>query len=114
MPRHCLASLVRPANLALVAALALGAFGCSETKRAPSPAAEASPAAAPATTAEPEEALTPKQKLALARLPGVSGADKMVTEAQQAARRAPGKDDLWVALGQAWVRKARQSADPGF
>lgn len=107
MTRSCPA--LRTSLLALATVALTAAVGCSETRRP-----DAAPAPAPVAAADPDAALGPKERLAFAKLPGVSGADKLVTEAQAAARKAPGKDELFIALGHAWVRKARQSADPGF
>ena len=33
---------------------------------------------------------------------------------QEKARRFPNKIEAWILLGQAWVRRARESAEPGF
>lgn len=82
---------------------------CSEkSKTAPAPVkVEAAPV-------DPDASLSPSQKLALAKLAGVGGADKEVTAAQTAVRDNLQKDDLWINLGRAWIRKARESNDPGF
>lgn len=59
----------------------------------------------------PEES---EQSLALAPTSENTAVDKMIQAAEAAARRNPAKSDLWVTLGDAWVRKARESQDPGF
>jgi len=90
MTRTCLALL-----------LGLSLFGCSEKK-------SAAPAAAPvAVTQAPS--LSPNQALALA-----NSDDAGVTAAEEAVRANMQKDDAWIALGRAWVKKARSSNDPGF
>ena len=59
-------------------------------------------------------ATTPQRKLALQRLTGAGAADRAVDAAQGAVRKNAGSFDLWVTLGQTWVKKARESNDPGF
>ena len=109
MTRSCL-------TVTLLAALAVSVCsGCSERKGSakadPAPAA-AAPVSAP--TADPEASLPGNQRLALARATGTTLADKSITEAQKNVRDNRAKDDAWIVLGRAWVRKARESADPGF
>ena len=99
--------MIRSCCLGLVMLTAL--VGCSEQK----PAVKAEPVAA-AAAVDPDANLAPNQKLALASLAGAAVVDRVVGEAQKAARANPGKDESWVLLGRAWVRKARESADPGF
>jgi tetratricopeptide (TPR) repeat protein len=114
MTRSCL-------TVALVAALGLSgaalAVGCSERSSARAatavPAAVAAPASA-VPAADPDASLPANQRLALAPSTGTTQADKSVTEAQRLVRENRAKDDHWIVLGRAWVRKARESADPGF
>jgi tetratricopeptide (TPR) repeat protein len=40
--------------------------------------------------------------------------DQQIARLAASARREPRKVAYWVALGQAWIRKARESADPGY
>jgi tetratricopeptide (TPR) repeat protein len=68
-----------------------------------------SPPAPPRSTAEEET-----RALALAASPGAAAVDQLIQQLQEAARTSPGKVDAWLALGQAWIRKARGSADPGY
>jgi tetratricopeptide (TPR) repeat protein len=63
---------------------------------------------------DPDASLSANQKLALAKLTSAGGADDEVTAAQKSVRDNMQKDDLWVTLGRAWIRKARESNDPGF
>ncbi len=102
MTRSCL-------TLTLLASLSLLA-GCAEPKGSAKP----EPVAAVAVAADPDASLPANQRLALAALSGTNLADKSVTELQKNVRANPAKDDVWVSLGRAWVRKARESADPGF
>jgi tetratricopeptide (TPR) repeat protein len=107
MTRSCL-------TVTLLAALAVSVFsGCSEPKAAAKP--EPAPAAQKvAVEADPDASLPANQRLALAKNTGTTLADKSVTEAQKNVRDNRAKDDAWIILGRAWVRKARESADPGF
>lgn len=52
--------------------------------------------------------------LALAKVGGTAGLDARITRLQAACRTQPEKAESWVLLGRHWVRKARESADPGF
>jgi tetratricopeptide (TPR) repeat protein len=110
MTRSCL-------TVTLLAALAVSVVsGCSEPKGTakadPAPALAAAPA--PVAAADSDARLPANQRLALAKAGGTTLADKSVTEAQKNVRENRAKDDAWVVLGRAWVRKARESADPGF
>lgn len=107
MTRSCL-------TVTLLAALAVSVFsGCSEPKgSAKADLPPAVPAAIPA--ANSDASLPANQRLALAKATGTTLADKSVTEAQKNVRDNRAKDDAWIVLGRAWVRKARESADPGF
>jgi tetratricopeptide (TPR) repeat protein len=60
-----------------------------------------------------EPASGPK-RLALATVSGSSAASDLIVRAEDAARKNPEKVDLWVVLGRGWVRKARETNDPGF
>ncbi len=106
MKRTCLTFSLLAAMTVLV--------GCSETRGSakPEPATHAAPPAA--TAADPDASLPKNQRLALAALTGTNLADKQVTELQKNARANPAKDEVWIVLGRSWVRKARESADPGF
>lgn len=88
--------------LAFFALFSLAA--CSETKTT-----ETKP-----VTVDPDASLTADQRLALAKVRGTGAADVAVTAAQTAVRQNMQKDDAWIVLGRAWVRKARESNDPGF
>jgi tetratricopeptide (TPR) repeat protein len=98
MTRSCLALLFVAGSL----------VACSEKPKS------ASPPATVETEADPGVRLSANQKLALAKLPGAGGAENEVTGAQKSVRENMEKDDLWITLGRAWIRKARESNDPGF
>jgi len=119
MTRSCLTVALLGA-LSVSATLVVGAAGAGCSERSPAkaePAAGASPttAVAPAASAADSDASLPaNQRLALAASTGSTNADKTVIDAQKVVRENRAKDDLWILLGRAWVRKARESADPGF
>lgn len=110
MTRSCL-------TVTLLSALSFAALaGCSE-KPTPKPEPASATAAAPAPAApvvDPDANLSKNEKLALAKITGKNAVDKTIGEAQSAVRSNKNKDENWVMLGRAWVRKARESADPGF
>ncbi len=62
------------------------------------------------------EVVDPRKQLALAKPAGErhEPVDALIDTLQKSAQRNPTKVDYWDALGRAWVRKARESADPGY
>lgn len=102
-------------RVALALALLALAAGCSKKEAAETKEAAPVVTAPRTTTTVDEDAeLGPNERLALQRLGGTGGADKAVDEAQRAVRSAMTRDEGWILLGRAWVRKARESNDPGF
>jgi tetratricopeptide (TPR) repeat protein len=88
-----------PVAVALLAALA----GCNEKQEsAPPPAAAA------------KQARDDQRLLALALPGGQTPVDQDLVRLQDAARRSPEKVETWLALGHAWIRKARGTGDPGY
>ncbi|GAC1580446.1 MAG: hypothetical protein NVS3B20_11290 [Polyangiales bacterium] len=87
-------------------------------KRDPSPSSTAradAPAAAPSgamTVAIPKVGAA--QSLALAAPLGSAPIDRQIVQAQARARAGSDQVERWVVLGRLWVRKARESTDPGF
>lgn len=73
----------------------------------------ASPAA-PAPSGVAALATTDSRLLALAAPKQSKAVDRELIKLQQIARAQPGRAEVWMLLGQAWVRKARESADPGY
>jgi tetratricopeptide (TPR) repeat protein len=96
--------------LAAVVLAAVAAVACSDSK----PGAKADTAAPEVAAPAPGADLAPNERLGLAKPPGATAADKAIADAQAAVRANVEKDDSWIVLGRAWVRKARESADPGF
>jgi len=83
----------------LLAALA----GCKEKQEATAPSAPAA-----------KEARDDHRLLALAAPGGKTPVDQQLEQLQEAARRSPEKVELWLALGQQWILKARGTGDPGY
>ena len=86
--------------------LALGVVGCSKDEPKPRAAKPAPAASAPAESGA--------RALALASPGGTALVDKLLGDQQAAARANPTKSELWIVVGRTWVRKARETADPGF
>ncbi len=109
-----------PKNVALPVLFAVLALACS---KAPPPSGD--PAAPPTnakattpggTTAPLADEPGPRSARALAlQDPGGSSvADTEVRAYQAALKKRPRHVDTWVLLGRGWIRKARESADPGY
>lgn len=97
-----------------VFALAMcGAFlgACSEAGTASKPQSDPPAAAAAATV---DSRVDAAKRLAMQAPHGSAAVDTLIANLQRTAERNPGKGDLWVVLGRAWVRKARETTDPGF
>jgi tetratricopeptide (TPR) repeat protein len=100
---------MRHRSLALVLLLPLAGcrwLGAAETA-APAPV---SSAAAPA----PESAVTSARRLALAPTKENGPVDRRIAALAKVARSHPDRADVFVELGRAWIRKARETSDPGF
>jgi tetratricopeptide (TPR) repeat protein len=100
---------------ALVVGAAFVALGACKDKPRPAGSAPVASAAASATgaTSAPSP-VDAARRLALAPSPGTGPADLRITEIEKALEALPSKLDYWILLGRAWVRKARETADPGF
>jgi tetratricopeptide (TPR) repeat protein len=110
----------------LVLSVASGALlaACSQGGAAPSgdPAssssASASAPAPSASAAEPPAGDMPgpaqARTLALADPGGSSVADTEIRAYEAALKKRPRHVDTWILLGRGWIRKARESADPGY
>jgi tetratricopeptide (TPR) repeat protein len=61
-----------------------------------------------------EKPATTTTDLALEPARGHTAVDFEITKLEGVARAQPRKLDAWVRLGQAWIRKARETSDPGF
>lgn len=86
--------------------------------------AAASCASPPEPAAEVAELRGPSAKVSrergLALLPSVepgaqpTDADRAIASLQERAKKNPAKSDLWVALGRAWAKRARDASDPRY
>jgi tetratricopeptide (TPR) repeat protein len=111
---------------ALLVATATVAAGCDACGRAPGPSAASSAEAplpsAPASSAEAPAPSAPPDAdpartalaLALADPGGSSDIDLEIRRLQKRVGKVAERMDAWLLLGRAWVRKARESADPGY
>lgn len=93
----------RTLPLAIVAVVA--ALGCKRSE--PSPAA-------PLPSAQPAPDLGNAKKLALADPSGTADVDGVIRQLQATLKKSPNEPDHFILLGRAWVRKARETADPGY
>src|SRR5262245_25194019 len=96
--------LVGATCLALVAA-------CTDRTPVP-PAGAAAPSASQAQAATEQRPIGVRA-LALAKPTTNARIDRDI-EALQKQATTLNKTDAWISLGRAWIRKARESADPGF
>jgi tetratricopeptide (TPR) repeat protein len=108
-------------TLALTLTLTFALAGCRKDPVAgamPTTSASA-PASASASQAGPMEG-PPKRggpfALALAPTSGTAAVDIEIKKAQAAveARKLDPSSDYWTVLGRAWIRKARETQDPGY
>ena len=58
--------------------------------------------------------LDAQRRLALSKSNEGQPVDRLLAGLQESIAHNPGKLDYWIALGRAWVRKARESAEPGY
>jgi tetratricopeptide (TPR) repeat protein len=75
------------------------------------------PACRGGSTARSEKDRTRGHPLALREPSGTGPGDeaaRRIGDLQDHVRRAPGAPEPWIALGEAWVRKAREASDPGL
>lgn len=70
--------------------------------------------AAAGVVAEAMDGAVAEQRLALLPVQDARPVDVLIRGLQERARRQPTKLDTWITLGQAWVRKAREAAEPGY
>ncbi|UQA63702.1 tetratricopeptide repeat protein [Polyangium aurulentum] len=79
---------------------------------------KAEPPTPPKETAAPAAESAPKggsaRTLALQKPAGNPLVDREIEALQKVADKAGDKADPWILLGRAWIKKARESADPGY
>jgi tetratricopeptide (TPR) repeat protein len=95
----------------IVGCLAIGAVanGCNHAAVSSKPAAEMQKGAP--SPALPSDATT---VLALASTHGDGETDRLISHDEAVATKLRSKPESWTLLGGAWVRKARESSDPGY
>jgi len=112
---------MRSKNVGLAAMCALFLAACSQ--EAPPSSSEAAAQPAPAETGAASGGTAPgvdwpgsapARALALSDPGGSSVADSEVRGYQAGLKKLPRHVDTWILLGRAWIRKARESADPGY
>lgn len=90
--------------------VAYGTHGARASVTPPAKSAAPRPAAEAPTEAPVERA----RRLALAPTKDGTPVDLLIEQSQKAIEKNPKKVDWWIVLGRAWVRKARESSDPGY
>jgi tetratricopeptide (TPR) repeat protein len=101
---------MRTSTFSCVLLAALAFMGCRKAEPLPAEATHAA-ASKTASVAGKDDA---DRVLALAETGGTAAVDTALAAMRGAAVKNPRKADLWIALGRAWIRKARESSDPGF
>ena len=107
--------MIRFASSMLVISLAVQS--CSSKPAPVSPARETAPASAALTPITPPPSkLTPStaRTLALSKPNGTALVDKLIERTEQLIERNPSNVEPWISLGTLWIRKARESTDPGY
>jgi tetratricopeptide (TPR) repeat protein len=90
-------------------ALHIGLLVLSLSACAPTAPESTEPAIVAASAPTQDAALTEARALATSLVPG----DPDLAQAARGVQTLGHKPDSWVTLGQAWVRRARRTADPG-
>ena len=93
----------------LFVTLAAAALAYGLVSPSPNRQATESPQSAPNPSPNPD-----RSALALAEVRGSSPGERRVRALVARVRALPSSDDGWILLGRAWVRRARESSDPGF
>ncbi len=84
--------------------------GCGQSNASIAPSASA-----PAASASSAPVRDPSHVLALdVPKPAESRIDQSLAQLAKFTEEHPSKVDGWVTLGEAWVKKARESSDPGY
>jgi tetratricopeptide (TPR) repeat protein len=91
-------------------ALAGALSGCTKEK---GDASRSHAASAPALSTATDAPMSPRV-LALAPTHGTAPVDRVITSLQRSASQSADRSEPFVLLGRAWVRKARETSDPGF
>ena len=86
-----------------------GAMGCNHPPASSKPAAEVQKEGP-----SPGEPSDTTAVLALASTHDDGETDRSIAHDEAIATKLPSKPESWTLLGSAWVRKARESSDPGY
>jgi tetratricopeptide (TPR) repeat protein len=106
---------MRPSFVGYTVAVLLALAGCSRTDPpATTPAQASSTAVAPPLGDKGDMGEKADLALALATPHGTAAVDVTLTSLEASAQKNPRKADHWILLGRAWIRKARESSDPGY
>ncbi len=91
-------------------------LGCGKNRPTAPHAAAPRQTVAVADEANVAEGVDPTtaRRIALATPSGNAEVDHVIDGARRALERNPEKVDWWIVLGRGWVRKARESTDPGY
>jgi tetratricopeptide (TPR) repeat protein len=87
-------------------------LGCNHADPLPATTATQTPSVMGAPEEGPGSAAD--RALALSTPHGTSAVDVSLASLEASAKNNPKKADYWILLGRAWIRKARESSDPGF
>jgi tetratricopeptide (TPR) repeat protein len=109
---------MRPSFVGYTFAVLLALAGCSRTDPPATTPAQASstPVALQRDKGDTGGDMGEKADLALALAPahGTAAVDVTLATLEASAQKNPRKADHWILLGRAWIRKARESSDPGY
>jgi tetratricopeptide (TPR) repeat protein len=109
VPRAVRASMVPAVLIGSCLATGSVAMGCSRVAASSRPSAETQKGAP--SPGEPSDTTT---VLALASTHDDGETDRSIAHDEVIATKLPSKPESWTLLGSAWVRKARESSDPGY
>lgn len=107
-----------PKNAFFTAACALLLAACEQAPSGTAPGEAGGPPAAepaaPAKATDSDSPLATARVLALADPAAAALVDAEIRGHQGKLSKLPHHVDTWILLGRAWIRKARETADPGY
>ena len=90
------------------------AVGCSKGSTAPATSGDSAPGPSTVASTSTDAELSQARRLAFAAPNGQGEVDKIILTQQARVQKTPEATDPWILLGRGWIRKARESADPGY